>query len=136
MIYHAEKVTGLIYSFPFALFSLAAGAVSLRLIRNFPAGSGRQEADDRDLLGWLCLSMAGVTLLSFGFLLVFRYASMRYLTDIVPPLLVLSLCGFWEGYRVLEGRPLLRRLYLVLAFSLASVSILVSGLLGVAGYSS
>jgi hypothetical protein len=133
-IFRAEQVTGLLYTFPFAAFALVAGISSLLALRRAPAGTEEEESRRRDLLTWLCLSLAGVALLIFVFLLLFRYASMRYLADIVPPLLLLSVCGFWEGGRLLGGKALARRAYFILGVGLAAVSILVSVLLAIAGY--
>lgn len=133
-IFRVEQITGLLYSFPFAGFALVAGASAILALRRPPAGSESERSGGRDLLAWLSFSLAGVVLLSFASLLLFRYASMRYLADIVPPLLLLSVCGFWEGGRLLRDRALPRRACFLLGAGLAAVSILVSVLLGIAGY--
>ena len=54
---------------------------------------------------------------------------MRYLVDFLPALVLLSVIGFWQGFRYFSTRPVSRALYLVLGIGLIAISIIASILL-------
>ncbi len=130
-IYRAEPVTGLLYGFPFAAFSVVTAFVLLRgipLTRSSGSHPGRQPA--RDALLWLQIGLFGATLASFAVLLFFFYSSMRYMADTMPYLAILAILGFWLAYHNLSNSRG-KMLFILLSSSLAFFSIAASLLLAV-----
>lgn len=70
--------------------------------------------------------ITGAILLTFGFLLVFNAASMRYLADITPMLLILSATGAWWSMQQIETHPILQFLFLNILLALSTISGLLS----------
>jgi hypothetical protein len=127
-IYNSEKITGLLYSVPFALYALKP------LIGLFyrPNQQLKKTAshNDQQLLDWLIVSLLGCFLFGFASFLVFFWAAIRYFEDFLPALLLLSIIGFWQGYRYCFTHPGSRVLYLVIGICLIAISIIASTLLG------
>jgi hypothetical protein len=122
-IYHAQLITGLLCTAPFVVFAVIPLPEVLRS-RSVPG-------DGPGLLNWVVRTLGGGSLVSFGVLLLFFWAAMRYAFDFMPSLILLSVIGFWWGYSLLSSRPIVRRIYVVLGVCLAGLSILVSSLLAI-----
>ncbi len=122
-IYGSQVVTGLLISAPFILLA-PIPLISLL----FPKGRARMNAAQR----WAAATLGGAALASFGFLLVFFWAAMRYAEDFMPALVLLSALGFWQGYSLLSKKKIARRLYALAGVALILISIAVSWLLGLA----
>jgi hypothetical protein len=124
-LYYAEKVTGLVYVFPFAAFALvpALQMVVKRMRR-------RQDTPDSEQpLTWVIPALSGATLIVAAYILVYYYGTMRYLADLTPMLVVLAVIGFWIGYQAVESDAFVRFVYVSVGILLAGVSIIVSNML-------
>lgn len=132
-LFHSEKLTGLLYGFPFFIFALIP---AVWLVRNWIRDrSGRPEVDSTpDLLRWIIPSLAGYLVLESGALLLFFYSTMRYVADIIPMLTVLSLIGFWQGYQLVGKKIVWRQLYSAVALILIVASVVIPNLLAVSSY--
>jgi hypothetical protein len=121
------------YTFPFMVLAVVG---FLPIFRGWPpGGSRRDEAGVSQVsLGWLQGMLAGVLALEFFTLLVFFFATERYLADAVPALTLLSLVGFWQGCKLLERSTRWRPLFNGLAILLAALTIGTSSLLAVSSY--
>ena len=127
-IYNAQPITGLLYTFPFAIFS-AVPLLGLFFRKRFAQISA--DADDQTRLNLIVLGLGGSSLLAFSLLMLFFWAGMRYWGDASPSLMALSVIGFWQGYKYLADKPLLGGLYITVGVFLASMSILLSTLLAI-----
>jgi hypothetical protein len=137
-IYLSERITGIVYTFPFLIF-LVAPAASL-----FSRPGQKLTGRDGSLITppslvsprWLYIALLLSGLLTFGLLLGFFYATMRYWADVTPTLVLLSVIGFWQGYRLLARSrlPALLWPYSGLGLALAAISIAVSSLLAFSSY--
>jgi hypothetical protein len=83
-------------------------------------------------MNWMIASLLGTLLSSFGLLMIFFWAAMRYLGDFIPALTILSILGFWHGYQLLAKQPRLQRFYLILGVILAILSISMNLFLSIA----
>jgi hypothetical protein len=134
-IYRSEQVTGLLFGAPYVLLaaipplSLLSRSTKMLLHQNIA-----EPNKEHRLLLWTTLSLAGSVILAFAFLLLFFYATMRYLADIIPSLALLASIGFWQGDQFLRRKPLVRALYSFACVGLALISILASILLAVTSY--
>lgn len=127
-IYNAQPIAGLLYTFPFAIFSVVP---LLRLFFRKRFAQVSVDADDQTCLNLIALGLGGSSLLAFSLLILFFWAGMRYWGDAYPSLMALSVIGFWQGYKYLVDKSLLGGLYITVGVFLASVSILLSTLLAV-----
>jgi len=129
--YHAQPATGLLFMFPFAVFSVVplvafiTGGIRLKSVQNIFDGN------DNDLSIWLLLNLGASFLAAFGLLLFFFWVGIRYIGDFVPSLVVLSILGFWQGYKLLEHKKTGKNLYLIIGLILTGISIMVSVLLAI-----
>jgi hypothetical protein len=131
-IYNTEQITGMVYSTPFSLFALSAAAIwafgfARRISRNRsdPGIAGK----DDGLFEWLLVSLLGAFALEFLTVLLIFYGSMRYFIDVTPTLVLFGTLSFWQGYRLLDRRPVWRGWYVALGAMLIVVSVAVSILL-------
>jgi hypothetical protein len=122
-LYTSQQMTGLLPSVPFAVFALIPFAHSLM----FKNQNGRTGIT----LPWAIWILSGSFVAAFVFLMFFFWSAMRYLQDFMPSLLVLSVIGFWQGYKSLAPDSTARKIYAGLGVCLAAISILVSLLLAV-----
>ena len=127
-VYNAQPITGLLCSFPFAIF-----AVVPFFILAFRRKSVQHSMNDRDPmhLNLITISLGGFSLIAFGLLMTFFWAGMRYWGDVIPSLMTLSVLGFWQGYHSVSHKPLTSKMYVIFGVILASASILLSILLAI-----
>ncbi len=134
-IYRPEQVTGLLLSSPALLLAMVPCATVLskesrQLLREEITETNRK----RWLLIWISITLIGSALLSFMVLLFFFYATMRYLEDVIPALVLLSVLGLWQGLQRLNQRPRIRIIYSLASIFLVSFSMISGILLAVTGY--
>jgi xanthosine utilization system XapX-like protein len=123
--YYAEKVTGLVYVLPFAIFAfIPALQILLKKMRH---RHGSHETEQ--LLDWFSLALSGGTLIATVYLLVYYYGTMRYLADVTSMLAVLSVIGFWIGYQIVESDWFVRFVYVGIGILLACISMIVPNML-------
>jgi len=123
-MYYAQPIAGILYTFPFAIFSsmpFFAAVFKWNAAQNFI------DASERTYLNLILCILYGSFLLAFGFLLLYFWVGIRFLGDVLPALMTLSIIGFWQGYPSLKHS----RLYAVIAGVLASASVLIGILLAI-----
>ncbi len=127
-VYFTEPLTGLFFGAPFILF--APVAVFAALPRNRKAISQTYQGKDLYAFRWLITSLAGCFLLGFILIVSYYYVAVRFVADFMPALTLLSIIGFWQGYRLLLRRPpVSRKLYLAGGLGLMAASAVISSLL-------
>jgi len=119
-LYYAERVTGLIYVFPFLVFA-------------FIPVTQRIKAQNHHLLKWIRTLLSGSTLIAMSSLFVFIYSTMRYMNDFTPSLTLLAIIGFWSGYEATSSDKFVQFAYSIIGIILAIVSIAVPNLLALLG---
>lgn len=124
--YYIEKITGLIYTFPFVVFALVP--VFQMVVKKVKPGNNTSDTDDH-MLQWTCVMLSGMALIAIAQLLAFFYATMRYLADVTPILSVLALIGFWFGYQAVSLNRFLRFIYSGIGVIFAGVTIVVPNML-------
>ncbi len=132
-IYHVEQMTGLFYAVPFTIFAVLS-VLELRgwAVQHFGNRPGAVSPTHDNAVLWLTVSLMGASALSFAALLLYFYVAIRFLADVVPSLLLLSVLGVWQGYAYLKNRPAGRRLFTLAVIILGVLSIVVSLLLTMA----
>jgi len=120
--YFAEGISGLLLIFPFTLFAIIS---TIALIRNANR-IATEEMERPDVFNWILLTLSGSFLFGFMPLLMFFWTAFRYISDFYPALVLVSIIGFWEGYRVLKRKRLILGAYIFSATTLAIASILLS----------
>lgn len=126
-IYYSQEITGYLYSAPFITLAIIP---MVHLFSQFKrAEKSKAGEDDRQLFTWLSASLLGSFLIGFTFFLVFFWVAMRYFLDFIPPLVLLSIIGFWQGTRHFAIRPAGRLVFILFAISLIGISIASSNLL-------
>jgi hypothetical protein len=101
--YNTNPVTGLLFLAPFVFFSL------FHLKRRQVASTDGHEQPHAEL-SWILVTLSGAVLLAILFLLLFFWASMRYMTDFFPMLVVLSILGYFQAYGWARQRGRERRM--------------------------
>jgi 6-phosphogluconate dehydrogenase len=81
-------------------------------------------------MNWIMLALSGSYLITFGIIFSYFWAATRYMEDVMPSLLMISVIGFLQGYKALSQRPGWKRLYTSIGLILASGSILISTMVG------
>lgn len=127
--YYAEPMTGLLYTFPFAVFAMVP--LLLYVLHRFKAHAvaNTLRTPESRSFAWLILSLSGSVLASFSLLTIFFWAGMRYAADFLPSLTILSSIGLWQGYRYLETKIPAKTYYSIAGMILAGISIVISTLL-------
>jgi hypothetical protein len=128
--YFPGKVTGLVWTLPFAAFAAIPLRGALKRLRNRRLAENEPGAAEGRALAWITLTLWGSFLVAFGVLLNFFWATMRYLEDVVPALAILAVIGFWQGTLGTMRRQGLKRLYASAGVALAVLSIVISTLIG------
>jgi F0F1-type ATP synthase assembly protein I len=129
-IYYSQEITGLLCYAPFILFAVIPVINLLRMKKH--SENNMADAKDWYLIQWLILGLLGSFLTGVMFYLAFFWAATRYAEDFFPPLALLSVIGFFQGYRYFSRNPINRNLYTLIGFSLAIISIVASSLLAIA----
>jgi hypothetical protein len=129
--YYAEPMTGLLYLFPFAVFAIIplTGLLS-DLFKRTPKTPGLQSGE-QGLITWLTLNLVISCFTSFLWIMFYFWAGMRHLGDLLPLLTILSLIGFWQGYRLSAHKSLTNTLYILSGIILASISMIMGTLLAI-----
>ena len=125
-VYYTRSMTGILYSTPFVLL---AGISVLSL----PFLKSRREEDltkpEADyLLKWIIVSLLGSFLVAFLLNLSFFWVETRYFLDFTPPLVLLSIIGFWLVCRFVDRWSLLYWGSMLAGIVLMALSVLVSNL--------
>ncbi|HEY9151930.1 MAG TPA: hypothetical protein VIN60_03520, partial [Anaerolineales bacterium] len=124
-IYNSEKITGLLYTVPFTLYAFNT-VVSL-VYR--PPQRGPVDQSGQQLLKWFIGVLLGSFICGFLSFLLFFWAALRYFEDFLPSLIILSIVGFWQGYRYCSAHITYRNVYLIIGIGLILISIVVSTLI-------
>jgi hypothetical protein len=129
--YYAEPMTGLLYLFPFAAFAIIP---LIGLLSDLFKGNSKThsvESDGHGLMTWVTLCLIASCFASFLLIMLYFWAGMRHLGDFLPFLNILSVIGFWQGYRLSAPKSLINTLYIFSGVILASVSIIMGTLLAI-----
>ncbi|MBI4732362.1 MAG: hypothetical protein HY781_09635 [Chloroflexi bacterium] len=134
----AEPVSGLLLSVPYVLFATISVLFLVReggkvLVTSLQRRQGILKSPNNHLLLWTLFTLSGMSALSFAPILLFFAATMRYLADVVPSLLLLATLGCWIGWKELENRPSHKRGFWTLVIVLVVISAVISSLLAVTG---
>lgn len=133
-IYSAQAITGILWAAPFTIFAVVPAARLLKQL--FKKNKANASEDPQTFsLHWITLSLTGSFLLSFGCLLIFFWAAMRYAEDFMPTLTLLSIIGFWHGHQILSQNSNKGKMYTILGLILAGLSILIGTFLALSVYS-
>lgn len=127
-VYYTRSMTGILFSAPFVIF---AGLSVLPIL--FPKigrkGSLDNLDNDHQMLKWVLISLWGAFLTSFVLILSYFWVEIRFSTDFMPSLALLSIIGFWTSYQSLVHRSVARKLFMAVGVSFMLVSIISSNLL-------
>ncbi len=129
--YYTEPMTGLLYLFPFAVFAIIP---LIRLLSDlFKQNSGIHSLESREheLINWVSLNLIFSCFAAFVLVMFFFWSGLRYMGDILPFLIILSVIGFWQGYRFSANRSLTNTLYILSGILLACISMIMSILLAI-----
>ncbi len=130
-MYNSERITGILLSTPFTILAIipAVTGVANLFLKWQNQDSNEGNRNDQRRFQWIVLSLFGCTVLILISLLLYFYGTVRYILEIIPSALILSIIGFWQGYQFLGKKPFLHVLYSILSIGLASASILAGVLL-------
>jgi hypothetical protein len=130
-VYYTRSMTGILYSTPFIVFAGISilSAPFLKLKKRMGESIGESSSDDSYLLKWLLFSLLGSFLIAFTFTVSFFWVETRYFTDFTPPLVLLSIIGFWLGYRALVRFPVIQKIFTATGISFMLISVISSNLL-------
>jgi hypothetical protein len=129
-LYYSEAIAGLLYSAPVLVFAVVPVVWWLRSSRS----SSLRDLIKRwaqDPLHWLMSTITLALIPNAAVLLFFYYSAPRYLMAVMPLLMILSVVGFWMGYRRLMDHQRGRRLMVASAGILSVWTVVVSMLLAV-----
>ena len=120
-VYFSDSITGMIFSTPFFLL-VAVAAIFFILIRKRKEENQNKRDDDKYLLPWIMVSLLGSFLFAFGLIITCFWVVTRYVADFMPPLALLGIIIFWQGYRRLIERPISLKLYQTFGIGLMVIS--------------
>jgi hypothetical protein len=126
-IYHTRAITGILFSTPFILFA-GISFISILLPKKLLEYQNPVKIDT-DYLRWTLMGLSGSFLFGFAPIVSHFWVVTRYITDFSPSLVLLSILGFWLGYRFLAPWPMARKVYLFGGVSLMFASVVISSLL-------
>lgn len=133
--YSREKITGLLYTAPFLLFALISVSVTAaKVLEKHPNDSSGDAIANQKSLAWISIVLAGVASASFIIIMIYFYATMRFIDDFMPALVLFALIGFWQGYQSLSRWRTIQISYSILAIGLAVATIVISTVLAISGY--
>ena len=124
-IYNERPMAGILFNIPFILFagvsvtSILLPQVEIKEIKSHLNYS----------LKWLLVGLLGAFLFGFTPIVSYFWVAPRYLADFSPALVILSILGFWLGYRYLARWAMGRRIYLLGGIFLMFASVVMSNLL-------
>jgi hypothetical protein len=130
-LYSAQTLTGLLFTVPFILFAFVP---LIRLVQRRPDGQDKAaafEGQNPRLLNWMVLTLSGAVLATSGVLLTYYWVAERFLADVMPTLILLSVLGFWQGFGWIPKGILWEKVYAGLGVSAAAVSIAASTLIAI-----
>lgn len=129
--YYPQPITGLMYLFPFAVFATIPliGILLDFSKRNSEIHSSRGRG--YELITWVSLNLFFSFAAAFLLVMFFFWAGMRYMSDFLPFLIILSVIGFWQGYQFSAHKFLTNTLYSLSGILLACISILMGVLLAI-----
>ncbi len=127
--YNAQPVVGIVFIFPFVIFSTISIVEIYNNLFNRKDMQESIEHDNYQQITWISVNMGGAFLISFCLLMAFFWAGVRYVGDFLSALIVFSSLGFWQGYRYFQCKPRVKRLYSIMGATLAITSILISMLM-------
>lgn len=129
--YYAEPMTGLFFLFPFAVFAVVPSIRSLSVL--FKGNREKHSFENRSpgVIAWFSLNLFFSCLASFLLIMFYFWAGMRFLGEFLPFLIILSVMGFWQGYRFLPNRSLINTLYALSGITLAGISMVMGTLLAI-----
>jgi hypothetical protein len=125
-IYYTRAVTGMIFTTPFVLF--AGVPVISTLFAKTEVKDQTDQDDNNYLYKWVVAGLLGSFLFGFATIASYFWVVTRFLADAIPSLILLAIIGFWLGYRFLNHRTIIRKLYLAGGIGLMFVSIGISTL--------
>jgi hypothetical protein len=129
-LYYAEQVTGILYALPFCVFGLVGLGLSLQSL----CSRGTPDPG-RKTIAYIGLALAAGGAAAFIPTLLFVFATARYLADIAPALAVLSALGVWALLAFRSERAQTTWWVNGLVWTLGLLSIGVSLVLAIQGYS-
>jgi hypothetical protein len=134
--YDGEPVAGILLILPFVWFALVP--LVLLLLRfwkvRFRRDSTQGSSADVISASWIILCLFGAVILGFAPVTMMYGSTMRYLADVTPSLVILSMIGVWQGFRLLRAKALARRTWISVVSAFAFLSITFGILLGVTSY--
>jgi hypothetical protein len=121
--YRPQEIVGLLFMVPFVVFAVAT-------VSRQNLDRGRPAIREESALRWILGALWGSFLSSFILFLLFFWEDVRYFGDFLPPLVLLSIIGFWR-LEVSSARWWRRATILLLAGTLFVISVVVSQLLAI-----
>jgi len=126
-IYHTRAMTGIIFSTPFVLFT---GLSIISILFTKRVVKSQTNLDNGTyLLKWIVMGLLGSFLFGFAPIVSHFWVVTRYFTDFSPSLVLLSIMGFWLGYRFLVHWIIGRKIYAAGGICLMVISVVISTLL-------
>lgn len=119
-IYNSDELAGLVYSAPFLLFSL------ITIIAVFIYLINKNKQKDNPLFYWTCNTLVVLYISAFTPLILFFWATTRYIADFMPAFALISVIGFWQVFQVLKNRPIIQNLFGFLGIGLAGITAITS----------
>lgn len=134
-----EVLSGIIWVLPFALFSLwpiikFLSFIFQEIISRNRSLLGLIRSDAGLLQTYIPFLFGGGALFAFLPLLTFYGATMRYVEDFAPLLMLLSIWGFWSIFEKYHQRIIEQRSITIIGTILSITSIIIAFLLGITGY--
>lgn len=130
-IYNSDELAGLFYSAPFIIFSVIAITST---VKSLPDKNRKNREGDGFFSHWMLTSLTIIFIAAFAPLMIFFWATTRYIADFMPALATLSVVGFWEGIKILEKRPAAKIFFGLLGVALAGITIIVSTLVAASSH--
>jgi hypothetical protein len=126
-VYYTRSMTGILYSAPFVVFA-AISVLSIPFLKN-RRDEVYVKSDDDYLFRWILISLLGSFLIAFTLTVSYFWVEIRFITDFSASLVLLSILGFWLGWRFLVRWPVMHKIFVMAGISLMLISILSSNLL-------